>query len=32
MNWDGGNEILLVVFFKSIKVLKVCVSPLDYSQ
>ena len=32
MNWDGGSEILLVVFFKSIKVLKVCVGPLDYSK
>ena len=32
MNWDGGTKILLVVFFKNIKVLKVCVSPLDYSK
>lgn len=32
MNWDGGTEILLVVIFKSIKVLKVCVSQLGYSK
>lgn len=32
MNWDGGTEILLVVFFKSVKVLKVCVISLDYSK
>jgi len=32
MKWDGGIEILLVVSFKSIKVLQVCVSPLDYSK